>query len=192
MSCLSRQRLATLALCTGIATLFLSPYTGVAANAQTSDNPDEAEVETDPTDGENDAADGEIESDETAEDTTTADSPRFTCQMHNGRYTVMYTPESQPNQPQPWAIPGDMGSNWPAQRRCSEIGARLESYRPDGLLELQTGVENGYNTVCVTTESNPTCRIVFTVPDGQDPIATRDQVFENLTLADSGQQTQGD
>jgi hypothetical protein len=32
---------------------------------------------------------------------------------------------------------------------------------------------------------------VFTIPPGQDPVATRDRVFQNLTLADSGQQTQG-
>jgi hypothetical protein len=111
--------------------------------------------------------------------------------MNNGQYTVMYSPESQPGQSYAWAIPGDMGSNWPAQRRCNEISARLESYRPDGLAELQTAVENGYNTVCVTTESSTGCQIVFTVPRGQDPLATRDQVFENLALADQGQQTQG-
>ncbi|MCS6814842.1 MAG: COP23 domain-containing protein, partial [Cyanobacteria bacterium] len=36
-----------------------------------------------------------------------------------------------------------------------------------------------------------TCRIVLTVPPGQDPIQTRDRIFQNLTIADSGQQTQG-
>ncbi len=64
-------------------------------------------------------------------------------------------------------------------------------YRPDGLLELTTGVENNYNTVCVKTEQVSDCRIVFTVPPGQDPLVTRDRVFENLTVADSGQQTDG-
>lgn len=56
---------------------------------------------------------------------------------------------------------------------------------------MQTGVENGYNTVCVTTDNVPSCRIVFTVPSGQDPMATRDSVFQNLAIADSGQQTAG-
>lgn len=116
---------------------------------------------------------------------------RFACQVNNGEYTVMYLPESQPNQAYPWAVPQDLGSAWPAQRRCEEISRRLESYRPDGLLELQTGVENGYNIVCVTTQAVPTCRIVFTVPPGQDPLATRDGVFENLVLADRGETTQG-
>jgi hypothetical protein len=56
---------------------------------------------------------------------------------------------------------------------------------------MQTGFENGYNTVCVTTQRVPSCRIVLTVPSGQDAITTRDRVFQNLTVADSGQQTQG-
>jgi hypothetical protein len=84
-----------------------------------------------------------------------------------------------------------MGRTWPAERRCQEISARLESYRPDGLLTLDTGVENGYNIVCVTTQTVPGCRIVFTVPPGQDPSLTRNQVFENLASADQGQPTQG-
>jgi hypothetical protein len=84
-----------------------------------------------------------------------------------------------------------MGSAWDSQRRCNEIGRRLESYRPDGLQELRIGVENRYNVVCVTTEKNSACRIVFTVPSNQDPVTVRDRVFRNLTLADSGQQTQG-
>ncbi len=116
---------------------------------------------------------------------------QFVCQMHNGQPTVMYAPASQPGQLYPWAVPQDMGSAWPAQRRCETISARLESYRPDGLLTLDTGVENGYNTVCVTTQAVDSCRIVFTVPEGQDPTFTRDQVFENLATADQGQQTQG-
>lgn len=120
-----------------------------------------------------------------------ASEPRFTCQLNNGEYTVMYRPQSQPDQAYPWAIPEDMGSAWPAERRCNEISRRLEFYRPDGLLALQTDVENGYNTVCVTTEAVSDCRIVFTVPEGQDPVATRDRVFENLALADQGEATTG-
>lgn len=116
---------------------------------------------------------------------------RFECQVQNGQYTVMYQPESQPGQLYPWAVPSAMGGGWDSARRCYEISRRLESYRPDGLLEMRTGIENGYNTICVTTERSPGCRIVLTVPPGQDPLATRDRVFQNLTIADGGQQTQG-
>ncbi|MEM0981047.1 MAG: COP23 domain-containing protein, partial [Cyanobacteria bacterium P01_H01_bin.58] len=119
------------------------------------------------------------------------DGPRFLCQVENGQPTVMYSPRSQPGEVYPWATPGDLGSAWPAERRCNEISRRLESYRPDGLLELQTGLENGYDTVCVTTENDASCRIVFTVPPGQDPLVTRDSVFNNLALADQGQATEG-
>jgi hypothetical protein len=184
MARLSGKRLATLSASTGIATLMVIPYVGLTAKAQTPQDTNETEEPTDPAE-----PTGEADPAEPADGT--AATPRFTCQMQNGQYTVMYIPESEAGQAYPWAVPGDMGSSWPAQRRCNEISARLESYRPDGLLELQTGLENGYNTVCVTTESTSSCRIVFTVPEGQDPITTRDQVFENLTLADSGQQTQG-
>jgi hypothetical protein len=117
--------------------------------------------------------------------------PRFTCGVQNGQYTVMYHPESRPGQAYPWAVPSQMGDGWNPQRRCEVISSRLESYRPDGLVELTTSKSNGYDILCVTTESNPTCRIVLTVPVDQDPIVTRDQVFETLTVADSGQQTQG-
>jgi hypothetical protein len=116
---------------------------------------------------------------------------RFTSQLFNGQYTVMYMPENQPNQMYPWAIPSAMGGGWDPQRRSNEIARRLESYRPDGLVEMKTGFENGYNTICVTTERVPACRIVLTVPNGQDPQTTRDRVFQNLSVADSGQQTQG-
>jgi hypothetical protein len=116
---------------------------------------------------------------------------RFTCEISNGQYTVMYRPESQPGRTYPWATPSAMGGGWDPARRCNEISRRLETYRPDGLLEMQTGLENGYNTVCVTTQQIPSCRIVFTVPPGQEPTSTRDRVFQNLTVADSGQQTQG-
>ena len=114
---------------------------------------------------------------------------RFSCQPLNGEYTVVYQPESQPSQYFPWAKPVQLGGGWTPQSRCNEIARRLESYRPDGLQEMTTGQENGYNTVCVTTERVPGCRIVFTVPPGQDPVSTRDRVFENLTVADSGQHT---
>ena len=104
----------------------------------------------------------------------------------------MYRPESRPNQAYPWATPGNMGGGWSAQNRCLEIARRLESYRAEGLLEMSTGVENGYNTICVTTQVDPTdCKIVLTVPPGQDPQLTRDLVFDNLLVADDGQQTQG-
>lgn len=116
---------------------------------------------------------------------------RFSCQIVNGQYTVMYQPQSQPGQSYPWAVPSNMGGGWNPTKRCSEISRRLEQYRPDGLIDMQTAVENGYNTVCVTTQRVPSCRIVLTVPPGQDATATRDRVFQNLTVADSGQQTQG-
>ena len=116
---------------------------------------------------------------------------RFTCERNNGEYTVMYRPQSQPNQSYAWAVPQQMGSNWSPQRRCQAISNRLEQYRPDGLMALQTARMNGENVVCVTTEADSSCRIVFTVPEGQDPITTRDRVFDNLADANQGQQTQG-
>ena len=128
---------------------------------------------------------------ETPSSTSTTDSPRFICQIHNGQHTVMYFPESQPTQAYPWAVPQALGGGWTPDRRCNEISKRLEFYRPDGLVELRTGVENCYNTVCVTTEKDSRCRIVLTVPPGKDPVQTRDSIFQNLTIADSGQQTQG-
>ncbi len=118
-------------------------------------------------------------------------STRFTCDNVNGQLTVVYRPQSRPDEAYPWAVPGDMGTAWNSQRRCGEIARRLESYRSDGLQELRTGIQNQQNIVCVTTEKNQFCRIVFTVPSRQDPIATRDRVFRNLTMADSGQQTEG-
>lgn len=115
---------------------------------------------------------------------------RFECQLFNGEYTVMYLPENQAQAAYPWATPGEMGGGWTAERRCFTISERLESYRPEGLAELQVGLENGYDTVCATTEQFPgLCKIVFTVPPGQDPVVTRDLVFENLALADGGTDT---
>lgn len=129
---------------------------------------------------------------EDSTDTTDASSTaRFTCQYDNGEFVVMYSPESEPGTSYQWAIPGEMGGGWTPERRCNAIAERLEDYRPDGLLELQTGVENNYNIVCVTTTDAPGCRIVFTVPNDQDPIDTRDRVFENLAIANSGQETAG-
>lgn len=120
---------------------------------------------------------------------TSDDSPRFGCEIMDGQYTVMYYPESQPSQPYAWATPTELGGGWTPQARCSEISRRLESYRPDGMLEMKTGVENGYDTICVTTQANSACRIVLTVPPGQDPVVTRNRVFENLAVADNGMQT---
>lgn len=115
---------------------------------------------------------------------------RFECQLSDGEFTVMYLPESQPEQAYAWATPGQMGGGWTAEKRCYAISERLETYRPEGLVDLQVGTENGYNTVCATTEQTPgLCKIVFTVPPGQNPTLTRDRVFENLTLADSGSNT---
>ena len=116
-------------------------------------------------------------------------SIRFSCQTVNGQSTVMYSPQSQPGKYYAWANPTGLGGGWTPERRCNEISRRLEFYRPDGLLELQTGVENGYNTVCVTTEAVSSCRIVLTVPPGQSPVAIRDRIFNNLLVADSGEQT---
>ncbi|MEQ9360046.1 COP23 domain-containing protein [Coleofasciculus chthonoplastes] len=115
--------------------------------------------------------------------------PRFTCQFFEGEYTVMYHPESQPEQVYAWATPSLMGGGWTPERRCNEISRRLEFYRPDGLLEMRTATENNYNIICVTTQKNPDCQIVLTVPPGEDPQLIRDRVFENLTVADSGQLT---
>lgn len=115
---------------------------------------------------------------------------RFECQISDGAFTVMYLPESQPDRAYPWATPGEMGGGWTAERRCYTISERLEEYRPEGLVELQVGTENGYDTVCATTEQVPgLCKIVFTVPPGQDPVGTRDRVFDNLVLADGGSDT---
>jgi hypothetical protein len=128
---------------------------------------------------------------QTSPTVVTNGAARFACENVNGQLTVIYRPQSRQNEAYPWAVPGDMGAAWNSQRRCSEIARRLESYRSDGLQELRTGIQNQQNVVCVTTEKDQSCRIVFTVPSQQDPIITRDRVFRNLTLADSGQQTAG-
>ncbi len=118
-------------------------------------------------------------------------SARFMCESIGNQSTVTYRPIDRPGDKYPWAVPNTMGSNWDAGKRCTEIARRLEEYRRDGLKELRTDVKNNYDTVCVTTEKNSECRIVFTVPQGQDAITTRDSVFRNLTMADSGQRTTG-
>ncbi len=128
---------------------------------------------------------------QTTESGSNTTGVRFTCEVYEGQYTVMYNPESQPEESYAWAIPSQMGGGWSPQKRCEAITSRLESYRPDGLVELTTGVENNYNVLCVTTEVEPDCRIVLTVPPGKNPEVVRDLVFENLTVADSGQSTQG-
>jgi len=116
---------------------------------------------------------------------------RFTCETFNGEWTVMYRPQGQSYRSYPWAVPGQLGGGWTASRRCQEISERLELYRPDGLLELQTGVQNDQEILCVTTQKNPSCRIVLTVPPDQNAAVTLKLVFQNLVLADSGQDTQG-
>ena len=119
-------------------------------------------------------------------------SANFTCDYVRGEYTVMYRPRSQPGRAYAWAVPGRMGNTWSPERRCNEIASRLEFYRPDGLNELRTDVENGYEILCATTQRNPDlCSIVLTVPPDQNAEVVRDRVFENLWLADNGQQTQG-
>lgn len=116
---------------------------------------------------------------------------RFTCNNYGGEYTVMYQPETQPGQYFPWATPRKMGGGWDPIKRCNTIAERLERYRPDGLTELQTSSLNGYNVLCVTSQADPSCRIVLTVPPDKDPYQVRNNVFENLIAADSGQQTTG-
>jgi Circadian oscillating protein COP23 len=123
--------------------------------------------------------------------TTTSSNNRFECQQQNGEYTVMYQPQSRPGQLYAWATPRTMGGGWDTARRCQTIAQRLELYRRDGLLELQTGVENNQNVICATTEANSRCRIVLTIPPEKDPYVIRNSVFQNLTTADNGEQTSG-
>ncbi|MFM9158730.1 MAG: COP23 domain-containing protein, partial [Dolichospermum sp.] len=126
----------------------------------------------------------------TIPDSTTVNTNTiFSCQSYNGQFIVMYQPQSQPGQYFAWAAPQSLGGGWDTQKRCQAIAGRLELYRADGLQELQIAVENNENIICVTTEAQPNCRIVLTVPRGKDPYAVRNSVFQNLTTADSGQQT---
>ena len=102
-----------------------------------------------------------VPSSTTTSTTTPVDtSTRFSCQYYNGRYTVMYQPQSQPGQFFAWAAPQTLGGGWSSQNRCQAIAQRLELYRPDGLQELQIARENNENIICVTTQANPGCRIV--------------------------------
>ncbi|HLO87548.1 MAG TPA: COP23 domain-containing protein [Nostocaceae cyanobacterium] len=125
----------------------------------------------------------------TSTTTTVTSATRFSCQLYNGRYTVMYQPESQPGQYFAWAAPQALGGGWTPEKRCDAIASRLELYRPDGLQELRTGRENNENTICVTTDAVSSCRIVLTVPRDKDPNTVLSDVFQNLTDADEGRQT---
>jgi Circadian oscillating protein COP23 len=161
-----------------------------AASSSTSPSPVVPSAKTAiPNSNERSNSNGQVAANQSSK--TSSNSARFFCQMWKGQYTVMYSPEKRTSESYPWAVPKDLGGGWIAERRCTEISRRLEEYRPDGLQELSTTTENGYNTVCATTESKPACRIVFTVPPGQDPITTRNSVFESLATADNGQMTQG-
>ncbi|MEC4896106.1 MAG: COP23 domain-containing protein [Oscillatoria sp. PMC 1051.18] len=143
----------------------------------------------------NDAPDIIIDTDSENTDTndtnTSYETPRFTCESNNGQPTVMYQPDSQPGEKYPWAVPVRLGGGWTEARRCDEIARRLEAYRSDNMMELSTRKEGNYDIVCVTSQVVPACRIVFTVPPGQNPWAVRDRVFQNLLTANSGDYTQG-
>ncbi|MEC4984897.1 MAG: COP23 domain-containing protein [Oscillatoria sp. PMC 1068.18] len=143
----------------------------------------------------NDAPDIIIDTDSgntTTNNTNTSyEVPRFTCESSNGQPTVMYQPDSQPGEKYPWAVPVRLGGGWTEARRCDEIARRLEAYRSDNMMELSTRKEGNYDIVCVTSQVVPACRIVFTVPPGQNPWAVRDRVFQNLLTANSGDYTQG-
>lgn len=182
----SLQVVLRLGLAGAIAMVSLWPVASYAQSRQADDLPDvDADVNdrVDP--------DADINNDDAIDSSAVSSDNRFFCQFTGNQYTVMYNPESRPNEAFPWAIPQAMGGGWTPELRCLEIAKRLEEYRPDGLLELQTGSENGYNIVCATSERDSRCRIIFTVPDGQDATITRDSVFENLTIANQGDTTQG-
>jgi hypothetical protein len=149
-------------------------------------------VPTEPVGGTRDTTTTTIPTSTTTSTTTTTNSDtRFSCQYYNSQYTVMYQPETQPGQYFAWANPRTLGGGWDTQKRCVAIAQRLETYRPQGLTELLVGQQNGYNILCVTTEANPSCQIVLTVPPEKDPYVIRDSVFQNLLAADNGEQTVG-
>jgi Circadian oscillating protein COP23 len=189
-----------LMLSVGLAsTMAIASSSGLSSLAQTQANPSLPKVQSETTASSSTAPSSTLNS-ATKSTTTlskgsspssTTASARFFCQVWNGQYTVMYSPESRSGEVFPWAVPKDLANGWLAEKRCNEISRRLEEYRPDGLNELSTSTENGLNTVCATTQSNQSCRIVFTVPPGQDPLTTRNSVFQNLTIADKGTMTQG-
>ena len=149
------QVLRRLSLLTGVALLVAN---GSAAVAQNSSDASNRPVVVD-TEGDGGNSTRPTTTNRSSSPVTSA--TRFSCQPLNGEYTVVYQPESQPSQYFPWAKPVQLGGGWTPQSRCNEIARRLESYRPDGLQEMTTGQENGYNTVCVTTERVPGCRIVY-------------------------------
>ena len=176
----------------------VSPLQRLSQQLSQAETVPEVIVDTEPNNGSNSDSSNQEDVVIDNEPETTNPSPttnnsdrRFTCERNNGEYTVMYRPQSQPNESYAWAIPQQMGGNWSPQRRCQAISNRLEQYRPDGLMELQTTTLNGEDVVCVTTEADSSCRIVFTVPRGQDALRTRDRVFDNLADASQGRQTQG-
>ena len=104
----------------------------------------------------------------------------------------MYYPQNQDRRTYPWAVPSGLENGWMARRRCNEISRRLGMYRPDGLLKLKTGRENNYDTICVTTQQDRSCRIILTIPPGKNSDITRNKIFQTLTAAEEGQlYTQG-
>ncbi|NEP11027.1 MAG: hypothetical protein F6J92_35555 [Symploca sp. SIO1A3] len=118
---------------------------------------------------------------------TTEEIPKntqFTCELINGQYTVMYTPEGQSVYTSDWLTlkpeaSDFFGDAWSPQKRCQTISQRLELYRHDGFLQLRASTENGYDIVCMTTEQNPNCRIVFTLAPSEDAVLMVEQIVEN-------------
>lgn len=181
-----RALLVGSAIATSLAATFSA---AIPAKAQSTED-NIPEVESSIPDTETPEAEASSRAESTTSSNPLSEDARFECQISNGEYTVMYLPKSQPDRAFAWATPKEMGGGWTAESRCYTISDRLEAYRPEGLSELQVGTENGYNTVCAITEQEPNlCKIVFTVPPGQNPVVTRDLVFQNLTLADSGNDT---
>lgn len=189
----TRGNSASLSASLGVAILLASGAASAAGNTQTTVNngPDVTGIQLAQRSNVRIPPEQPQEAEAPSEDVPeTAESPRrFACEVMDGENIVMYRPEGQQGQSYEWAKPSTLGGGWTPERRCGEISRRLESYRPDGLDELRVGIENNYDVLCVTTQANSDCRIVLTVPPGQDPVAIRDRVFENLTVADSGQQT---
>jgi hypothetical protein len=126
----------------------------------------------------------------TSTQTSSGSGAHFTCENFNGNPTVMYYPDNQNGRGFAWAQPSDMGDTWTPQARCQAIAQRLEQYRTEGLEQMVTSKLNGYDIVGVTTDQVPGVQIVLTVPPGQDPQATRDKIFNNLTIAEAGNQTE--
>jgi len=111
----------------------------------------------------------------------------FTCKLIDEQYTVMYSPAGQSLYSSAWLTlkpeaSDFFGDPWMPQKRCQDISQRLELYRPDGFLELSTSETNGYDFVCMTTEKNPNCRIVYTLTPSEDPVLLIEQIQENQTV----------